>query len=590
MPVRARLDFAVIADGRARWLRSPRTIIVADVVSDVPAVVARAESEAHAGRIVVGFVAYDAAPAFDPAMTVHGSGSEGRRLPLAWFASFDVAAHASDASESAQAHTATSFTPPELQPEISAAMHAAGVASVRAGIAAGDYYQVNLTQRLRGGIGDTGLHLYERLVAAGGGDYCVFIETDDWQVISASPELFFSVTGRAITCRPMKGTAPRGRWTAEDDALRARLAASPKDRAENVMIVDLVRNDLGRVAETGTVVVPSLFAIETYPTVHQMTSTITATLRPGARLLDVFRALFPCGSVTGAPKVAAMAAIAGLETSPRGVYCGTVGLIMPGGDCTFNVAIRTLVHHRGSQQSEYGVGGGITWDSEAGPEHDEMLVKARALTAPPRQALSLLETMRLSDGTVPELARHRRRLVGSARYFGFADPEEAFVAAALQCAAAHPTGTWRLRVVVSPAGEVTAAATPLDAPPDRPGVALASKIVHSGDVLLHHKTTCRATYDAAAAHHPDCWDVLLVNERGELTEFTRGNLVLDIAGRRLTPPLHSGLLGGVGREALLEHGVVSEQVLRVHDLARANGIWFINALRGQVPVSLTGLP
>lgn len=608
-----RFDF-IAADGRRRHLATEQVaeVLVAQRLDEVAGVVARAEAAARAGRYAAGFVTYDAAPAFDGAMAVPpASARPGTSvIPLAWFAVIDPTALrdtrlAKDAPESAAPDCSWTL---HLEPEQSEADHAAAIRRVRDGIAAGDFYQVNVTQRLRGtASGDPGPR-YRRLVAAEHGGYAAEIDAGTWRLLSLSPELFFRRTGRRIATRPMKGTAARGLWSEQDAAARDALRTSPKDRAENVMIVDLLRNDLGRVAVCGSVEVTELFAVEQYPTVHQMTSTIEATLRDDVSLVEIFRALFPCGSITGAPKIAAMQAIAELEPSARGVYCGTIGLIEPGGDCTFNVAIRTLVleraqelhseavargpndtpPHAPSWRASCGVGGGITWDSVPASEHAEMLLKARVFAVPPAQPVELLETMRLQDGAVPLLERHLARMAASARYFGLGDPMKSVRAQIETVARRHPEGSWRLRAVAGRTGTATVSADALEPTIGARDVVLSIRPVCSTDVLLYHKTTQRGVYDAQAAAHPDRWDVLMMNERGELTEFTRGNLVLEIGGVNYTPPRASGLLGGVLRGELLARGELVERVLTPSDLRAADAAYFINALRGRVPVRVIG--
>jgi para-aminobenzoate synthetase/4-amino-4-deoxychorismate lyase len=388
----------------------------------------------------------------------------------------------------------------------------------------------------------------------------------------------------------MKGTARRGRWPAEDDAAAAHLARSAKDRAENLMIVDLLRNDLGRVARFGSVDVAQMFDVETYPTVHQMTSTITARLRDGITIGDIFAAAFPCGSVTGAPKVAAMQHIAALETSPRGPYCGAVGVMRPDGTATFNVAIRTLVMDRQTGTAIYGAGGGITWDSVADAEYDEVLAKAALLTDI-TPAFDLLETMRLENGTIPRLDLHLERLAASARYWRFSEDAPRRAAAALQRLITEaPGGTWRIRMTVSRNAHVSIARVELDqaegAAP-RP-IMLADHPVESRDPLLCHKTTARAVYDERRAAHPDAFDVLLFNERGFITEFTIGNVVCEVDGVLVTPPREAGLLAGTFREQLLRAGTVREAEVRTSELARVTRMWLVNSVQGWVPVELVG--
>jgi para-aminobenzoate synthetase/4-amino-4-deoxychorismate lyase len=415
-------------------------------------------------------------------------------------------------------------------------------------------------------------------------------------VLSASPELFVERRGDRLRARPMKGTSPRGRWLEEDEALRDALVASEKARAENVMIVDLLRNDLGRIAETGSVHVPALFTAEAYPTVWQLTSTIEARVpqsSPG--IVDLFRALFPCGSVTGAPKISTMGIIAGLEPAPRGVYTGAIGYVAPGGDAVFSVAIRTVVVEPATGAATLGVGAGIVADSRANDEYDECLLKAAfADTAPSAGApavvrvppaasrdFELLETVRVESGVWQDLARHLDRMAASAHYFGFAWNRQA-VEAAVAGATALP-GSSRGRICLMPSGDVGVETLPLSPLPEPRRVAIAHTPVDPHDVFLCHKTTRRDVYTAAQLARPDVDDVVLWNTRGEITESTIANVIVEIDGVRWTPLRPSGLLAGIGREMLLEAGAMRERVVTVAELKTATRIWLVSALRGEVP-------
>jgi para-aminobenzoate synthetase/4-amino-4-deoxychorismate lyase len=452
-------------------------------------------------------------------------------------------------------------------------------------IRAGDTYQVNLTFPMEG----RGVIDYDALLEAQQARYCARIDLGSHEILSFSPELFFERTGTRLATKPMKGTAPRGRWQAEDEEVAAALARSPKERAENVMIVDMLRNDVGRVALPGTVHVPLLFTTERYPTLWQMTSTVEGTIAADTTLADIFRALFPCGSVTGAPKIRTMEIIAELEQRPRGIYTGAIGLVRPGGDCIFNVAIRTIVVDKRTGSWSMGIGAGVTADSDPNAEYQESLLKAAFVgrTFTVRQEFQLLETMRLEGGIIHRRERHLRRMRESATYFGF-DWDEGPVVAALDAAAAeHPTGLWRCRLVVARAGSLAVTCTPHEDEQRVWKIALAVSPIDSRDPFLFNKTTRRGVFDAARASRPDVDDVLLWNERGELTESTIANLVVERDGVRLTPPVTSGLLGGILREELLEQGAIREQVLTRDDLPRATRIWLINSLRGWIEATLT---
>ncbi len=587
MSARARLrfDFAD-AEGRVAPLvfDAPERVIEAWKVEDVRAAMAAAEAARADGNFVAGFVAYEAAPAFDAALATKTPGA----WPLVWFGVFAAPSSDLDIAADEATPSASSPTPAaDWSADVTRPEYDAAIASVRAAIEAGDSYQANYTFRLRSHLDVPSLATrYRRLLAAHRAPYAAWLDIGRWQILSRSPELFFRRTGNRLTTRPMKGTIDRGRFNAEDDANAQALRSSSKNRAENVMIVDLMRNDLGRIADVGSIEVPSLFDIERYPSVFQMTSTVTGRVRPGTTTPDIFAALFPAGSITGAPKTSSMRLIAGLERAPRGVYCGAIGVLHPNGDATFNVAIRTAIVDTSTGDIEYGVGGGITWDSTAGSEYVEAMSKAGFLDVPP--AFSLVETMRLERGVFVRRDRHLRRLERSARYFGITMDVDRVIAALDQHASDRCTGTHRARLLLSHDGLTMVESRPFvpaapGAPPRR--IAFASAPVSSQDRFLFHKTTNRALYEQRRASHADAFDVLLWNERGEVTEFTIGNVVVDIDGRRWTPPIECGLLAGIFREELVESGAIAERVLTRDDVNRASRVWLVNSLREWVEVA-----
>lgn len=567
---RARLDFPSLG---ALAFDRPLRVLTAESPGEVGPLLAEVERAASDGCWAVGWLAYEAAAAFDAALRTRAPGPG----PLACFATFDAPL--------ASIPTAEGAALGPLIPEVDRAEHRRGVEEIRRRIAAGDAYQVNLTFRLRGTFEGDPFGLYDRLRRAQRRCHGACVVAGGRAVVSASPELFFEREGDRALARPMKGTRPRGRFAEEDDTLAAELARSEKDRAENVMIVDLLRNDLGRVACPGEVRAPRLFDVERYPTVFQMVSTVEAGLARGTSLAALLAALFPCGSVTGAPKVAAMECIAGLERSPRGVYCGAVGLLRPGGDAIFNVPIRTVEVDLATGEAACGVGGGITWGSDPDAEWAEALAKGAFLDADPEEP-GLIETLRCEDGALPLLGRHLARLAASARHLGL----DVNVAEArrrlLEAAAGAGPGRHRVRLVAL-GGALEVGVAPAPAAPSSPlPVALARAPVSRRDHRLFHKTTRREPYEARRREAPGAFDVLLANEEGEVTEFTIGNLVAEIDGAQWTPPRDCGLLAGVQRAELLARGEVRERVLRVGELARASRLWLVNALRGRVPVRL----
>ncbi len=554
-----------------RWLAfdRPRRCIVADRLDEVTEALRDADAAAGAGHWVVGFVSYDASPAFDPALVAHRDPA----VPLVAFGVFDEPI-------TSRGPSGSGYRVGDWEPSITEADHAAAIARIHEHIRAGDTYQVNMTYRLRTDFSGDPLGLFAALSRSQRADHLAYVRLTGAAVCSASPELFFHRSGRDITSRPMKGTRPRHPDPRVDDALASELLRSAKDRAENVMIVDMVRNDLGRIAEVGSVAVPRLHSIEPYPTVHQMTSTVTA--RTDAGLVSVFGALFPGASITGAPKIRTSEIIAGLEGDARGVYTGAVGAIAPDGRSEFNIAIRTVWIDLNSGRAEYGVGGGIVADSTAEDEWVETRVKARVLERV-RPDLRLLETMGWEPDTGALLLdRHLDRLRASAEHFGFdLDVTEA----RRLVEAVSGDGPRRLRLLLAPDGAIDLAVTAhLPKPPTPWRVPLAERSVHSGDEMLYHKTTRREVYARARAQFPDAADVILTNERDEVTETTIGNLVLDLDGTLVTPARSSGLLPGTFRAELLAAGTVEERVVTLADLRDATDVSMINSVRGWVAV------
>lgn len=576
--IRLRFDFADAAGVvRPAIFTNPTRIIEAHTLDAVVSAMRAVEDAARHGSYVAGFVSYEAAPAFDAALTTR----EPSDLPLVWFGVFDRATRPDGDELPADA---SAVTDPGWRSDLEPGGYARAIAAVREAIANGDSYQANYTFRLHAHLDVASLPArYARLRVDQRPSYAADLDIGRWRIQSLSPELFFRLRGKQLTSRPMKGTAPRGLWNDDDRRRAGELVASPKNRAENVMIVDLVRNDIGRVAEIGSVQVTSLFDVEPYPAVFQLVSTVEGRVRPDVGLVDVFGALFPAGSITGAPKTSSMRLIAGVERTPRGVYCGAIGYVSPGGDAVFNVAIRTAVTDTTNGPTTCGVGGGITWDSEPDEEHAEALSKVSFLS--PEPSFELLETLRLDRGELVGFPGHLRRLSASADYFGFRWDEGLLRDALAEHVAAHPVEARRVRLRLSRQGRVTVESRALDPAPTGPvHVALAERPVSRRDRFLYHKTTHRHVYDAHRGAHPDAFDVLLWNEDGELTEFTIGNVVLELDGARLTPPVACGLLGGVFRRELLDTNQVRERVLSLADLSRATRVWLVNSLRGWVEV------
>ncbi len=568
-----RFDFAdATGQPQALEFRQPLAVYQATTIAEVLPTIQAAQAAAQAGAYVIGYLSYEAAAAFDSALECYPPAA----LPLVWFAAF---AEPQVVEPTTQAYSLTSW-----QPTISCAQYRQAIDQIHAAIGRGETYQVNYTLRLRADFNGDPLAFYHDLRAAQAANYCAYLNLGAYQILSASPELFFDWRDQRLTTKPMKGTAPRGRWPEEDQRLAQQLLASEKNRAENLMIVDLLRNDLGRVAAIGSVGVPRLFELERYRTVWQLTSTVAAKTKPNTTLLDILQALFPCGSITGAPKVKTMQLIRQFEAESRAVYCGAIGMLRPDGSATFNVAIRTVWIDQRQQQAEYGVGGGITWDSQADDEYAEAQLKAQLLTERWPQ-FDLYETLRWDGQHYWLLDHHLRRLRDSAAYFGFAYDQTALIAALNQ----HSLGCnspLRVRLSLTHAGEITISSSPLMPTADGQPVILAPTAVNSQQRFLYHKTSNRKVYDAYTQQSPNYFDVLLWNEHGQLTEFTKGNLVLELAGQRWTPPVSAGLLAGTYRAELLQQRAIQERTLVLADLQAASKIWLINSVRGWVLVEL----
>ncbi len=597
-------------------------------LAEVEPVLAAVERGLDRGLTAVGMVCYEAAPAFDEAMIARSLD----QIPYMWWGLYrgatpvprsafrallegELAEPGATDSEASATADGDSW-----RPQIERANYDLSVERVRSGIARGDFYQVNLTFPIEGrAVGEPGdvrngsvLSLLGRLTAAQGPTLGAFLDGRvsgaEWQVVSASPELFFRLDGDRIETRPMKGTAARGRWLEEDLSRSRALRGSEKDRAENLMIVDMMRNDLGRIARPGSVEVARLFEVETYPTLHQLTSTVTA--RTGASLSELLRALFPAASITGAPKLAAMEAIRELEGHPRGPYTGTIGFITPERRAQFNVAIRTAWRETREHPFRYGVGGGIVWDSRPADEYRECQTKALVLAQEVRKHDLLESLLWMRQGGYRFLTDHLERLRCSARYFDYRY-DEGRVRLALVAQARELEAAWwrsegpdsaKVRLLLSPEGEVATESEPVLSAENgsnaggRPLVKLVldSSPVDSTSKWLFHKTTHRRVYEEALARartdFPDCDDVLLMNERGELTESTRSNVLVLLDSKWLTPPISSGLLAGVFRKRLLLKGWLNESVLTVADFHRAERVLLVNSVRGFMEVDLCGWP
>ncbi|QWV93766.1 aminodeoxychorismate synthase component I [Geomonas oryzisoli] len=523
-----------------------------------------------AGLHAAGFVCYEAAGAINDTLTT----APAHPMPLLWFGLFTTRR-----PKTFPQHEAP-FRCTDWQISPGWESYRDSVQEIRDFIAAGDSYQVNYTIRQRFAFSGCSRSFFSALCGNQPTPYNCYLECGRWRVLSASPELFFSLSGDRLVTRPMKGTAPRGRWYAEDLARKEQLRQSPKEVAENLMIVDLLRNDMGMVSQTGSVQVDSLFDVESHPTVHQMTSTIQSRVEEGVTPLELFEALFPCGSVTGAPKRRSMEIIAQLEREPRGLYTGCLGYFSPGGEAQFSVAIRTAVLDLQTGRGEMGIGSGITYDSQPEAEYQECLDK-RAFIEEQRPEFHLIESLLHDERGYFLLDRHQERLKRSASYFSFPLADGAALRALQETAAdLIPSTGYKVRLLLFRDGRLSCEAAPLAEATPEAKVSFARQRVSSTDPFLYHKTSRRDLFHRELAARPDLAEVIFENERGEVTEGAYSNLIAVIDGTKCTPPLDCGLLPGTLREELLAQGTIEERILKREDLERAEAVFLVNSVRG----------
>ena len=593
-------SLALIDDNRigsatpgALLFRKPRGAIEAHEPHDVAPALKALDAARGDGLHAVGFFSYELGLCLEPRLA--GLLPPRRPVPLISVGLFGPPERLSPAEVEPALqtdHPLTDYRIGALTPALGEDTYRTRFEAVRDFIAAGDVYQINLTFPLRFDFEGNPATLFADLRRSARAGHGAYLALRDLSVLSLSPELFIRSDGTRLETRPMKGTASRGPTGAADEAIRRSLAEDTKNRAENLMIVDLLRNDLGRIAQTGTVAVEQLFAVETYPTLHQMVSGVTAQLSPSADLAAILRALFPCGSITGAPKIRAMEIIRALEETPRGIYCGAIGHLAPEGRLALNVAIRTVtIDAQG--RGTLGIGSGLVFDSEHHAEYKECLLKAAFLTQD-HAPFDLIETFRWSaeEGFVL-LEEHLERLAQSAAYFGFSHDAARIRRRLDEAAAGFSEPARRVRLTLSAAGLVTITDAPFPAAQHAPlNAVLSTRSVRSTDPFLYHKTTRREFYDSTltrltAACGAD--EALFVNERGEITEGSRTNIFLERDGVLLTPALACGLLPGTLRARLLKEGKAREAVLTPADLTRDDRLFLGNALRGLMPARFAGV-
>ncbi len=596
--------FVLLDDARAegasdaQLFEHPRAVFVAHSPADVARVLAEADAaRAATGGTLAGYLGYEAGLALEHRLQPLADARSGAAGPLVWFGLFDQVTTIPAADIPAwleqRGGTGRASIGP-MEPQVSTGAYLEGFERLQEAIRAGDIYQANFTMMLAGAATGEPLAIYRAIRPTAKAGYGGVVFDGSHWLLSFSPELFFTLKGREAKVKPMKGTRPRGASVAEDAAFASELAESVKDKAENLMIVDLMRNDLSRVAEAGSVRVERPFAIESYPTVHQMVSTVRATLNEGLGALDMIHALFPCGSITGAPKIRAMELIGEVERDARGPYCGAIGRIgtAPDGtaDAAFNVAIRTVRLTPGENnrhQAVAGVGGAIVADSQGMGEWRECLVKGGFLRGPASGA-DLIESMRFDpEAGIPLLELHLERLKASAAALGFAfDRHE--TRNRIQALCFELVEPAKLRILLARSGELTLEAQPLatGALPPLVRCAVMPLPVVTGDWRLRHKSTDRSFYDQArqAAQAIGADEALFVRDDGLLTEASHSSLFVQRDGVLLTPPLALGLLPGVLRRHLIEEGRAVEAELTAGDLAQ--GFLLGNSVRGLMEARL----
>ena len=541
-------------------------------LAEVADLLAQVESYQEQGYYVVGYVSYEAAPAFEEKLAVH-------KLPLLGEYLLYFTVHDRVETSPIPLTYEEVDLPSNWQEVTSAADYEKDIGQIHHHLRQGDTYQVNYTVQLKQDLSANPFAIYNRMVVEQEAGYNAYVEHDEMAVISMSPELFFEQNGRELTTRPMKGTTKRGLTDDEDLKEAAWLGQDPKNRSENMMIVDLLRNDMNRISEVGSEHVERLCQVEQYSTVWQMTSTIKSQLRPDVDLVTIFQSLFPCGSITGAPKIATMEIIKDLEPQPRGVYCGTIGLLLPNGRRIFNVSIRTIQLHQG--KAIYGVGGGITWDSTWESEYREVHQKAAVLYR--KQArFKLISTGKISQKSLLFEDQHLERLTKASRYFAYPfDPEDLKQKIEEECQACDINQDYRLRISLSKSGEIELSCQILT--PLSPTFCQAKLCLQEADlqqVFTYFKTTHRPHLNLGEQ------EKIYHNKSGELLETSIGNLVLKIDGKLYTPPINLGILSGIYRQHLLGKGQVEEKILTLADLNQAEAVYGCNAVRGLYELEL----
>lgn len=555
---------------------NPIQILTAHTVQEVIPCLEHVQQKVSKGYYAAGYLSYEASPAFNQDFPV----KQKNTMPLLWFGIFQKAIKSEQIENKDQTY---SFT--EWKPNLSINNYYKNVEKIQSYIKNHQTEQVNYTITLESKFTGSAFNYYKQLERAQAANYSAYLNTGHFSVLSASPELFFHVKDGIITTKPMKGTINRGKTYAEDIRNAQWLQSSEKNRLENQLITHLVCEEMKDIAEDGTMKTSETFKVEKYPTVYQMTSTVQAKIAPQKNITDIFKALYPSGSVTGTPKKETMNIIQRLERKPREVYCGTIGYLTPDQEAIFNVPIRTVVIHKKNGKAEYGVGGAITINSNKKEEYNEILTKANLLTEH-QPTFQLLETFGLINGELIVFENHIQRLKQSAKYFDFIINIPLIKQELQLIAKTHRNKSWKIRVLADKDGNYSIEKNEINQNPAKVSIPLANKPISKNNIFLYHKTTNRSIYDEQTKRHEDAFDVLLWNENKEITEFTTGNVVVEFEEKFITPPVECGLLPGTFREMLLRKEIIKEKKITIEELQKCKKIWYINSVRKWIPVNL----
>ncbi len=570
-------------DRHTYFFENPTAIVKATQLDEVQPALHQLNTAVQHGAWIAGIIAYDAGFAFEKKLRHLNIDAA---TPLLWFGVYDKP-KSSDAFLNDDGDCRIS----EIEFEFQKKKYAECIERIKAYIESGDVYQINFTGKLKFHIEGSARAVYRVLRERQPSPYTAYLDISGTQILSFSPELFFRVQNGRIESKPMKGTAPRGRTAQEDADIAAWLRQSEKNCAENLMILDLIRNDIGRVCNKGSISVPTLFDIEKHPTLFQMTSTVYGDLHPDATLAEIFKSIFPCGSITGAPKIRAMEIIAELEQAPRGLYTGAIGYVSPQKEACFSVAIRTIVVK--GNNAEMGIGSGVTWDSGSESEFEECLLKAKFLVEE-HEPFSLIESLKYHNGYA-FLEEHLARLKSSAAYFDFDYNEDAVRTALNNIAATlDPGRCFKVRLTLANDGTLHLKTSGIEVnqiTQSTRGIAVSAIRTNSQEKFFYHKTTRRKLYDDATAYASahGLADVIFFNERDELAEGAISNVFIEKDGKFFTPPISAGILAGVYRSYVLRsNSNAHEKTLYESDLYEADGIYICNAVRGWIKVELLG--